>query len=299
MHIGFLGFGEAASTFSRTLSAEQTLSITTYDRLLDDPKTRSSILERAAAVSASCVESPIALANATHYIFSTVTADQSQRAIEALASALTPAHIIFDLNSVSPGKKRATSALVTQHGAHYVDVAVMAPVHPRGHRTPLLVSGPNQGLVEPLLQEMGWAFSWKGPQIGDASVVKMLRSILIKGVESLVSECVTAAEPLGIADEILESAGKTLGISDMAGLADYVMERVAVHGQRRSEEMREVAVTLEELSVSNFMARAIAEHQSLIAELQAVAHFHGDVPQDRKQLGLYFNRRQRDSDAGL
>lgn len=297
MQIGFLGFGEAGSTFTRTLLAERTLSIVTYDRLLDDPATRASLLARAKAVSASCVDSPTELAQSTQYIFSTVTADQSQLAIESLAPALTPDHIVFDLNSVSPGKKKATAALVTHQGARYVDVAVMAPVHPRGHRTPLLVSGPDQALIEPVLQELNLSFTWKGPQIGDASVVKMLRSILIKGMESLISECVTAAEPLGVADEILESAGKTLGIADMRQLADYVMERVAVHGQRRSEEMREVAITLEELGVSNFMARAIAEHQAMIAALQSVAHFDGNVPQDRTQLATFFNAGQRDSGA--
>ena len=31
----------------------------------------------------------------------------------------------------------------------------------------------------------------------------------------------------GLDSDILASAGKTLGIEDMAGLADYVMERVA------------------------------------------------------------------------
>lgn len=292
MQIGFLGFGEAASTFVQTLRTELDLSVITFDRLLEDPVTRAVIVHRADALSVRCVESAPALAKATHYIFSTVTADQSLLAVQALCEHLTPDHVIFDMNSVSPGKKRATAELVCAQGAQYIDVAVMAPVLPRGHQTPMLVSGPNQVVIEPLLRQMLWNITWKGDAVGDASVVKMLRSILIKGMESLISECVTAAEPLGIADDILTSAGKTLGISEMASLADYVMERVAVHGQRRSEEMREVAATLAELGVSNHMAHAIADHQQMVAEFHARAYFKDSVPKDRTQLGQFFNRRQ-------
>ncbi len=293
MQIGFLGFGEAASTFVQTLRTELDLSVVTFDRLLDDAATRQIVIRRADALSVICADSAIALANATHHIFSTVTADQSLLAVQALCEHLTPDHVIFDMNSVSPGKKRATAELVCAQGAQYIDIAVMAPVLPRGHQTPMLVSGPNQAVIEPLLRQMRWNVSWKGDAIGDASVVKMLRSILIKGMESLISECVTAAEPLGIAEQILASAGKTLGISEMASLSDYVMERVAVHGQRRSEEMREVAATLTELGVSNHMAHAIADHQQMIATLDARTYFKGSVPKDRSQLGQFFNRGQQ------
>jgi hypothetical protein len=79
----------------------------------------------------------------------------------------------------------------------------------------------------------------------------------------------------------------------MTSLSDYVMERVAVHGQRRSEEMREVAATLTELGVSNHMAHAIADHQQMIATLDARTYFKGSVPKDRSQLGQFFNRGQQ------
>ena len=84
MQIGFLGFGEAASTFVQTLRTELDLSVVTFDRLLDDAATRQIVIRRADALSVICADSAIALANATHHIFSTVTADQSLLAVQAL-----------------------------------------------------------------------------------------------------------------------------------------------------------------------------------------------------------------------
>ena len=115
-------------------------------------------------------------------------------------------------------------------------------------------------------------------------MVKMLRSILIKGMESLICECVTAAEGQGLDTEILTSAGKTLGIDDMPALADYVMECAARHGRRRAAELREVAKTLAELGLSNHMPTAIATHQDMVADMALSDSFDGDIPQQRALL---------------
>ena len=115
-------------------------------------------------------------------------------------------------------------------------------------------------------------------------MVKMLRSILIKGMESLICECVTAAQEQGLDTEILSSAGKTLGINNMPGLADYVMERVARHGRRRAAELREVAKTLEELGLSNYLPVAIAQHQDMVADFNLAEKFQQVIPQRRAVL---------------
>ena len=68
-----------------------------------------------------------------------------------------------------------------------------------------------------MLEALDFQYDWQGETVGDACEVKMLRSILIKGVESLVTECVTAAQMGWIA--IFWHQQATLGIEDMAGLA--------------------------------------------------------------------------------
>jgi 3-hydroxyisobutyrate dehydrogenase-like beta-hydroxyacid dehydrogenase len=281
--LGLLGYGEAGQAMAESLAARTGQPVTVYDRR-----------EIAAGAGAMHCADMAGLAASAEMIFSLVTADQSSAAAEALAPHLTDQHIVLDGNSVSPGTKKHNAGLLAPSRACYVDLAIMAPILPRGHRTPMLIAGPQQGRVAAMLEGLDFAFSWVDSEIGKASIVKMLRSILIKGAESIITEAVSAAEGLGIGDEILASAGKTLGIADLAGLADYMMERAALHGRRRAAEMREVAKTLEELGLSNIMASAIARHQDMIADMDLPASFADKAPPaDRKILAPLIASRQK------
>ena len=224
------------------------------------------------------------LADDADIIISVVTADDALTAAVQLCPYLSERHMFIDANSISPNTKTQIAEQVSRTGATYIDMAIMAPILPRGHKTPVLVAGPRRDRLSPVLDELGFEYDWRGEEIGEASMVKMLRSILIKGVESLVCECVTAAQAQGLDTEILNSAGKTLGIDDMPGLADYVMERVARHGRRRAAELREVAKTLQELGLSNYLPTAIAQHQDMVADLNLAEQFSDDIPQNRERL---------------
>lgn len=292
MRFGFIGFGEAGKAIAASLLQEYPdLSIAAYDVLFDD-----NLSEIAPVGHVEFVADPAALAGASDFIISVVTADEAVNAIASLVPYLSGNHIIADGNSVSPGTKRHNDSLIRQTGAFYIDMAIMAPIHPHGHKTPLLISGKGREIIAPLLEDLGFSFSWEGEGIGEASIVKMLRSILIKGMECIITESVTASQELGLDKRILQSAGKTLGIEDMVGLADYVMERAAVHGRRRAAEMREVAKTLEELGLSNEMSSATARHQDLIADMNLTSVFDGNVPADRHQLAPAMRKAQRDSE---
>lgn len=224
------------------------------------------------------------LATDCEVIISVVTADDAAVAAEQMMPYLSKRHIFVDANSVSPQTKQAIALKINASGALYIDMAIMAPIHPKGHQTPVLVAGSDRSRLIPVLDALGFDYDWRSEKIGDASMVKMLRSILIKGMESLICECVTAAQEQGLDTEILSSAGRTLGIDDMPGLADYVMERVAHHGRRRAAELREVAKTLEELGLSNYLPVAIAQHQDMVADFNLAEKFQQAIPQRRAVL---------------
>lgn len=289
MRFGLIGFGEAGRAIaSSMLEIKPNLSITAYDKLFADDTAEIAPLKGVYFAS-----DPADLAANSDFIISVVTADEATNAITAIAPNLQNHHIIGDGNSVSPGTKRHNASLIEASTASYVDIAIMAPIHPRGHKTPFLISGEAKAAMMPFLTDLGFQFEWEGEAIGEASIVKMLRSILIKGMECIITESVTASQELGLDTRILQSAGKTLGIDDMVGLADYVMERAAVHGRRRAAEMREVAKTLEELGLSNEMAAATARYQDQIADMNLASSFDGDVPADRAELATAMRNAQR------
>ena len=280
---GTIGAGEAGKAVATSLYASNGIKSAYFD-----------LKDIAPCPAQEKMATREALAAQASMIFSVVTADEALNAARQMAPVLTSKHIYLDGNSVSPATKQQAAQIITQTGARYVDIAIMAPIHPRGHKTPLLIGGPDETDVRPYLEGWGFDFKWQGPQVGDASMVKMLRSILIKGMESLICECVTAAQGQGLDTDILTSAGKTLGIDDMPALANYVMERAATHGRRRAAELREVAKTLAELGLSNHMPTAIAKHQDMIADMALSDVFNGEIPRDREKLA----QAMRDGQSG-
>ena len=172
-----------------------------------------------------------------------------------------------DCNFCAPDTKRAAAAIIEAAGGRYVDVAVMAPVHPRRHHVPLLLSGPRAEEGAARLATLDMRPTVTGPEIGQASSIKMLRSVMIKGLEALTAECFLAARRAGVADQVIASLEASDPQIDWRGRGAYTLERMLVHGARRAAEMREVALTVEALGLSPGLSRATAEWQDALAGL--------------------------------
>jgi 3-hydroxyisobutyrate dehydrogenase-like beta-hydroxyacid dehydrogenase len=108
---------------------------------------------------------------------------------------------------------------------------------------------------------------------GTAAAVKMCRSIVVKGLEALLCECVLGASQYGADEHVFRSLGESYPGVDWKALADYTMNRVVVHGHRRAREMEEVAETLRVIGVEPIMAEATARRQDWSARLNLRSHF--------------------------
>src|SRR5690606_11498719 len=124
--------------------------------------------------------------------------------------------------------------IIEAAGGRYVDVAVMAPVE-QGLAVPLLLSGPHAAAAVPLLKALGFTnLRVVGGEVGRASAIKMIRSVMIKGLEALSWECAAAAEAAGVYDEItasLDASEKPVGWAQRFA---YNRERMETHGARRA-----------------------------------------------------------------
>ena len=256
MKIAFLGYGEAARAFHEGLSRPG-LSFVAYDILLErgDEAMRTAMLQRGAEVA------DLAALGDADWIFSAVTADQSFLAVEPLLPHLRQGQLLIDINSVSPDRKRETAAAVEATGAIYLDMAVMAPVHPRGHATPVLLAGTEAGRLLPELSALGFSASIAGAEPGAATAIKMVRSLFVKGLEAITVETLLAARASGCFEEIVASLSASFPGLGWPHFAEYQMERTTRHGKRRAAEMRESAATLDALGLRGGLASEIAEVQ--------------------------------------
>lgn len=282
--IAFIGFGEAAGAFVEGWRSVGPVSVTAFDIKTNSPQTRDGKLADYNAFSVQGADSAIDAVQDAQLVFSAVTAEAAVDAARSVASALKPGMIYLDINSCAPSRKREAAEIVSAAGASYVDVAVMAPVYPTRHKTPLLIGGPGVKIAEDLLKNMEMKFEVVSDKVGDASTIKMIRSVMIKGIEALVSESIVAAVQEGIDDKIIQSLDVTFPGMNWEKRAGYMLERMVRHGKRRAEEMREVAKTMDDLGIGGIMASATATREQLVSDLGLMDAFDGSPPEDHKIL---------------
>jgi 3-hydroxyisobutyrate dehydrogenase-like beta-hydroxyacid dehydrogenase len=199
-------------------------------------------------------------------VLSLVTADQALRAAEAYAKHLTPGALWCDGNSIAPGTKRAAARAVEAVGGRYVDIAILAPAGAKRLAVPLFLSGPAAGQAAPALRALGFCdIRIVGEEVGQASAIKMIRSVMVKGIEALTSEMMLAADAAGVTQDILASLDASESPQPWAERAAYNLERMATHGLRRAAEMKEAAKTLLELGVDPLMTLGTVRRQRAAA----------------------------------
>jgi 3-hydroxyisobutyrate dehydrogenase-like beta-hydroxyacid dehydrogenase len=123
-----------------------------------------------------------------------------------------------------------------------------------------------------------------GGEIGAAAAIKMVRSVMIKGIEALTLECFLAAARAGVIDEVAASMRNNYPGLDWAKIVSYNLERMAVHGERRAAEMEEVAETLRELGVEPLMTNATVKRQREMGEIGQQQTVRNVLDQDRAAM---------------
>jgi len=257
--ISFIGFGEAGQAIASGLRDAGIERIAAWDILF--PEAAGDRLKAAGdKIGVRTASSAADAVRETDMVISAVTAASSFEAARSVAPHLSGNPYYLDINSVSPGRKQDTAKLLAER-ARYVDVAVIAPIHPARHRTPLLISGAHAEEVTPLLRELEMQLTVVGPETGSAAAIKMIRSVMIKGMEALTLECFLAAERAGVLEEVTASLKNNYPTLDWTKIADYNLERMASHGERRAAEMEESASTLRELGLDPLMVESTVKRQ--------------------------------------
>lgn len=284
--IAFLGFGEAAQAFLKGWRTQPAFAarVVAYDVKTDAPDARLREAKRAdyAAANIDGAASAAAALDRARLVFSVVTADQAEAAALAALPGLAENAFFFDCNSCAPQTKARVAERIEAAGGRYVDVAVMSPVHPRLHRAPLLISGPHADAAAATLRSLDMAPAVHHGPVGSSSAIKMVRSVMIKGLEALACECALAGRAAGVDAVVLASLDETFPGFDWKTRIAYMMERVMTHGVRRAAEMREVALTVDGLGLDGAMSRGAVAWQQRIGEL-ALRAADGD-PVDYRDL---------------
>lgn len=251
MKIGFLGFGEVASTLTTGLLSKGAHVFTCVEgRSL---KTK----ELAQNTELSLCRSNRELAESCDILISAVTPSQAVKVAREIGGYFKGVYI--DINNISPS--RAAESLSYIESGKIADASIIGSVQKKGLKAHILVSGPcAKQFAE--LNRYGMNINVVGDEIGQASAIKLFRSSFTKGISALLFETLYSAYKMGIDSEVLKYIAETEG----EGFEESAVSRIissAVHSKRRAEEMEEV-VELISKSGDAKMSRATEEFFKLL-----------------------------------
>ena len=294
--IALLGFGEAGSAIARGLAAEggwrsaskpgdnAPRRLIAIDPTLDQDARGIAIGKEARRldVGIECSYTS-ALAEADLVI----CAVQGEHALDAAKSAavhLKKGSYFLDLCTVTGKMADENRTAIEAAGGRYVDIAVMGGFFKYGIKAPMLVAGIDGEVAVAWMNANGFDARYLGSRPGSASSVKMVRSVLMKGLEALGVEALVTAERQGILEEVLDCLADVDLVPFREHLASLVQTHV-VHARRRWEEMGLVAQTLRETGVEPRMTEVT--EQTLRRSMEAaIAPADGKVPKLDEALRL-------------
>lgn len=251
-----IGLGEAGATYAAALHAAGH-KVTGFDPVAP---TAPAGVTRAATAAEACIGADIVLV---------MTGAAAARSVAGeCLPVLETGSCYADFTSSSPGVMQELGQLPSK--AAFADVAILGPVSALGERTPLMVSGKGAQAVARLLSPLGVDVEIADGEPGAAMAHKLLRSVLMKGLASVVVEAVTAGRAAGLEEWIRAQIANQLA-GDGQAVIDRFLTGTAKHAVRRSKEMRDTASYLGDLGVPAEMTTASAAALGRIAQESAPA----------------------------
>ncbi len=282
-HDCFIGFGEAGQAIAAGLREAGVEAMTAWDILF--PAREGEKLRQAAAASGvRCAGSAAEAVRGADMIISAVTAASSVEAAQSVEAASCRHSRSFSTSTRSrPAASRRRQSSSAKPRAMSTSRCWRRSIR-RAIRTPMLLAGPHAEAIAPMLGALGMRANIAGAEIGAAAAIKMVRSVMIKGIEALTLECFLAASRAGVVDEVAASMKNNYPGLDWAKIVPYNLERMASHGERRAAEMEESADTLRELGVEPLMTMATVRRQREMGQIGRQQAVRGALPQGRTAI---------------
>lgn len=255
MKIAIIGCGEVGGAYARALNGKAELA------LCDIVSTgRPGALSRELALPLEpCAGAWLAGCDAA------IAAVQGSETAAAAGTALphmAPQSLYIDAGTGAPDEIRNWSRNFARAQRAFVDTAIMGSIPINGGAAPVLLAGAHAERAKEIFALMGASVTvLPDAEPGDAVALKLLRSIVVKGLECLSVESLTAAEHLGIRGRLFE----VLGDMDRSPIAEFMEALVTshvLHADRRRHEMQESAAQLRALGFDASVTSALEKRYS-------------------------------------
>ena len=260
MNIGFIGYGEAAFNISLGLGQEGLSGIRATDAMMDHPVMGVQVRDRAGQAGVALVSSAAEVAQGADVLFAAVPSSFTLDVCREVKDCLRPGQLYIDVSASTPATKEAIWDLIGGTGVLFVDAAMLGSLPKDKHRVPITASGNGASKFREVMAPHGMEITLAGEKAGAASAIKLVRSIFMKGIASLMIEMLQAADAYGVSDEVVSSISKSMDGIPFTSHLDRLVTGSALHCTRRAAELKGSIAMLSEAELSPEMTTA-AKHR--------------------------------------
>jgi len=253
--LGIFGFGEAAARFAKDFAQAGFGNIVAYSRSGVKAGPGDLAYERAQASGVTLVKTVATLARKSDIILVLTPGKASLTALKKIRKHLRPGHFYVDASATSAATMEKAAELVGD-GARFVDAAIMGPVNLLGISVPIVASGRHAAAFRDLMTPHGMVINVIGAKPGDASAMKLIRSVLMKGLATILLETMEAAQRRNILDAMIDDVSVTFDQIPFHKIIKRYVGSTAVNCERRIDEMKDCLELLRSMDSTDRATRA-------------------------------------------
>lgn len=291
--LGFIGFGEAAYNISKGLLSEGLTGIIAYDVMVNQKPMCDLIYNRAKDSGVTILSNAGEVVKQADVVILSVPSSFAMDACRSIIEYLYPGQVCVDVGASAPETKKQEWELVKEKGVLFSDSAMLGSLPALKHKVPILASGNGADKFRELFTPYGMKIDVVGKIPGEASAIKLLRSIFMKGIAALMIEMLEGAEAYDVSEQVISSISSSLDNITFKEHLDRLVTGTAIHAQRRADELKGSIELLIDAGLKYYMTEAAKERHSMLQSYNFAERFYNRKPNGWQEIiNIVMNERQ-------
>ena len=285
MKITFIGFGETSYCMAKGFIEGGVEDIWTFDVMQDNetfgPHIRWRAQDAGVTVKASLQEA----VTGRDIIVAAVPTYHTVELAGQAAPFLTAGQLYVDVSASTPGEKVEVAQALEGTGALLADCSLLGPLTGKNLTVPQVVSGTGAR------QWVDYVSTFKDTDVqyisekeGDASAIKLVRTIVIKGFTALILEMLEAADYYNVTDKVIESISKSLNGKTFEQNINRLVPGMSVHADRRAHEILGTIDMLKAAGLDFSMSEGAFKKHEYMASYKLNEQYGGKKPATVQQV---------------
>lgn len=249
--LGFIGFGEAAIYFASGIAQQHpNIRMVVYDKL--------GISETAKHLNVDfhIANSPEDLLSKVDTIIVAIPGSIDLEMFQMMHTAHFKDKLIIDFCTAKPEHKLEISKIVDSAGGYYVDVAALGSFPALKHKVPMLISGKGADKMIDSFRNLGLNIKKMSENAGDAMIVKLCRSIYMKGLAALTIEMTEVSEAYGVKEQVYASLAESMDNDQFLTYSPRLISGTIRNLERRTTEVGECLNLITNIGKCGIMTEA-------------------------------------------